>query len=189
MSRGTKPEARRTYETGRNAGGPPVCLDQGGDFTEASRARQLMSSTVVTSMGRELGSFIFQYRTRAEAVRAWSNLESLAAQCERRVELDLSADGISSRMVVKTEVNRTRPLFGTSGLTFFYDFNVAIDAFDEKFSIVGDTYVGYYLAGTSIVAVAFISGEGTRGIGRVTRGFVDTMSIVLAQRVERRSLR
>jgi len=92
-------------------------------------------------------------------------------------------------MVVKTEVNRTQPLFGTSGLTLFYDFDVSVDFFDAEFSMVGDSYVGYYLAGTSIVGVAFLSGEGSRGIGRVTRGFVDTMSIVIAQRLERRSLR
>lgn len=189
MSRGTTPVARQTYETGRLAGAPEVCLDQSGNFTEARRARQSMGSVVATGMNRELGSFIYQYRTRAEAVRAWSNLESLAAQCESRVEIDLAEQGMSTRMVVKTEVNRTRPLFGTSGLTFFYDFDIAVNAFDTDFSFVGDSYVGYYLAGTSIVGVAFSSGEGTRGVGRVTRGFVDTMSIVIAQRLERRSLR
>jgi hypothetical protein len=189
MSRGTTPVAKQTYETGRVAGAPQVCLDQSGNFTEARRARQSMGSVVATGMNRELGSFIYQYRTRAEAVRAWSNLESLAAQCERRVEIDLAEQDISTRMVVKTEVNRTRPLFGTSGLTFFYDFDIAVNAFDTDFSFVGDSYVGYYLAGTSIVGVAFSSGEGTRGVGRVTRGFVDTMSIVIAQRLERRSLR
>ncbi|MGA0092148.1 MAG: hypothetical protein ACO3JT_07430 [Candidatus Nanopelagicales bacterium] len=189
MSRGTTPVARQTYETGRLAGAPEVCLDQSGNFTEARRARQSMGSVVATGMNRELGSFIYQYRTRAEAVRAWSNLESLAAQCESRVEIDLAEQGMSTRMVVKTEVNRTRPLFGTSGLTFFYDFDIAVNAFDTDFSFVGDSYVGYYLAGTSIVCVAFSSGEGTRGVGRVTRGFVDTMSIVIAQRLERRSLR
>lgn len=189
MSRGTTPVARQTYETGRLAGAPEVCLDQSGSFTEARRARQSMGSVVATGMNRELGSFIYQYRTRAEAVRAWSNLESLAAQCESRVEIDLAEQGMSTRMVVKTEVNRTRPLFGTSGLTFFYDFDIAVNAFDTDFSFVGDSYVGYYLAGTSIVGVAFSSGEGTRGVGRVTRGFVDTMSIVIAQRLERRSLR
>ena len=189
MSRGTTPVARQTYETGRLAGAPEVCLDQSGNFTEARRARQSMGSVGATGMNRELGSFIYQYRTRAEAVRAWSNLESLAAQCESRVEIDLAEQGMSTRMVVKTEVNRTRPLFGTSGLTFFYDFDIAVNAFDTDFSFVGDSYVGYYLAGTSIVGVAFSSGEGTRGVGRVTRGFVDTMSIVIAQRLERRSLR
>lgn len=189
MSRGTKPVAKRTYETGRVAGGPQVCLDQSGTFTEVRRARQSLGSVVATGMNRELGSFIYQYRTRAEAVRAWSNLESLAAQCERRVELDLSDEGMSTRMVVNTEVNQTRPLFGTSGLTFFYDFDIVVNAFDTDFSFVGDSYVSYYLAGTSIAAVAFSSGEGTRGVGRVTRGFVDTMSIAIAQRVERRSLR
>jgi hypothetical protein len=38
------------------------------------------------------------------------------------------------------------------------------------------------------VEFASINGD-FRGVGRVSRGFVDTMSIVIAQRVERRSLR
>jgi hypothetical protein len=86
-------------------------------------------------------------------------------------------------------VNQTRALFGTPGLTLFLDYDAVIEAFDTEFAFVGDSYVSYYLAGTSIVGVAFSSGEGTRGVGRVTRGFVDTMSIVIAQRLERRSLR
>jgi hypothetical protein len=92
-------------------------------------------------------------------------------------------------MVINTEVSQTRSLYGTSGLTLFLDYDVVIDAFDTEFAFVGDSYVSYHLAGTSIVGVGFSSGEGSRGVGRVTRGFVDTMSIVVAQRVERRSLR
>lgn len=188
MSRGSTPEAKQSFRTGSLASAPPVCMDQTGNFTEAKRARQSMESMVATREGKEVGSIIFQYRTRAAAERAWNELISLAAQCQRRVALDLSAEGISTRTVVLTEVSRTRALFGTSGLTFFYDFNVVIDAFGSKFAFVGDSYVSYYLAGTSITSVGFGSGTGTRGVGRVTRGFVDTMSIVVAQRVERRSL-
>ncbi len=87
------------------------------------------------------------------------------------------------------EIGSYRPLFGTSCLTLFLDYDIVIDAFDTEFAFVGDSYVSYYLAGTSIVGVGFSSGEGSWGVGRITRGFVDTMSIVVAQRVERRSLR
>lgn len=189
MSRGTTPKARQDFRTGSIAAAPAVCLDQTGNFTEGKQARQSMESVVPTLMNKEIGSSIYQYRTRAAAVRAWDHLVSLAAQCQERVEVDLSAEGISTRMVISTEVNQTRALFGTPGLTLFYDYDVVIDAFDTEFAFVGDSYVSYYLAGTSITSVWFSSGEGSRGIGRVTRGFVDTMSIVVAQRVERRSLR
>ena len=189
MSRGTTPVARQTFIKGSLAGAPALCVDQSGEAVRGRQARQEMSSTVATRTGKEIGSYIYQYRTREAAVRAWSQLNSLAAQCEGRVEVDVAGDGIATRMVINTEVNQTRTLFGTSGLTLFLDYDAVIEAFDTEFAFVGDSYVSYYLAGTSIVGVAFSSGEGTRGVGRVTRGFVDTMSIVIAQRLERRSLR
>ena len=189
MSRGTTPVAQQTFVKGSLAGAPALCVDQSGEAVQGRQARQEMTSTVATRTSKEIGSYIYQYRTREAAVRAWSQLNSLAVQCEGRVEADVAGDGIATRMVINTEVNQTRPLFGTSGLTLFLDFDIVIDAFDTEFAFVGDSYVSYYLAGTSIVGVAFSSGEGTRGVGRVTRGFVDTMSIVIAQRLERRSLR
>ena len=188
ISRGTRPEPKHTFRKGSIASAPPLCLDRTGDFTEGRQARQSMDSMVSTRMNTEIGSSIYQYRTRAAAVRAWAYLNSIAAQCEGRVEVDLSGEGISTRMVVNTEVKQTRALFGTPGLTLLYDFDLVVDAFDTEFAFVGDSYVSYYLAGTSITGVGFSSGEGTRGVGRVTRGFVDTMSIVIAQRVERRTL-
>lgn len=189
MSRGTEPQAQQTFRKGRTAGAPALCLDRKGESLEGRQARQSMDSSVALRMNTDVGSYIYQYRTREAAVRAWSDLNSRAAQCQGRVEVDLSDDGISTRMVVITEVSQTPPLYGTEGLTLFIDFDIVVDAFDTEFAFVGDSYVSYYLAGTSIVGVAFTSSEGTRGVGRVTRGFVDTMSIVIAQRVERRSLR
>jgi hypothetical protein len=189
MSRGTRPEARQTFVKGSLAGAPALCVDQSGEAVLGRQARQEMASTVATLTGKEIGSYIYQYRTREAAVRAWSQLNSLAVQCEGRVEVDVAGDGIATRMVINTEVNQTRTLFGTSGLTLFLDYDFVIEAFDTEFAFVGDSYVSYYLAGTSIVGVAFSSGEGSRGVGRITREFVDTMSIVVAQRVERRSLR
>jgi hypothetical protein len=189
MSRGITPVARQTFIKGSLAGAPPLCVDQSGEAVRGRQARQEMSSTVATRTGKEIGSYIYQYRTREAAVRAWSALNSLAAQCEGRVEVDVADDGMATRVVINTEVNQTRTLFGTSGLTLFLDYDGVVEAFDTEFAWFGDSYVSYYLAGTSIVGVAFSSGEGTRGVGRVTRGFVDTMSIVIAQRLERRSLR
>jgi hypothetical protein len=189
MSRGTTPVARQTFAKGSLAGAPGVCVDQNGEAVQGRQARQEMSSTVATRTGKEIGSYIYQYRTREAAVRAWSQLNSLAVQCEGRVEVDVADDGMATRVVINTEVNQTRTLFGTSGLTLFLDYDGVVEAFDTEFAWFGDSYVSYYLAGTSIVGVAFSSGEGTRGVGRVTRGFVDTMSIVIAQRLERRSLR
>ncbi len=188
ISRGVRPEPQQTFRTGRAATAPALCLDENGGSLEGRRARQSMDSSVALRMNTDVGSYIYQYRTREEAVRAWSELNSRAARCQGRVEVDLSDDGISTRMVVNTEVSQTPPLYGTAGLTLFIDFDIVVDAFDSKFAFVGDSYVSYYLAGNSIVGVAFTSSEGSRGVGRVTRGFVDTMSIVIAQRVERRSL-
>lgn len=189
MSRGTKPVARQDFGTGSAAGSPGLCLDRSGESLEGRQARQSVVSTVALRMNTEVASYVYQYRTREAAVRAWNTLNSRAALCEGRIEVDLSDEGISTRMVVNTTVSRTRPLYGTEGLTLFLDFDVVVKALDTKFAFVGDSYVNYYLAGTSIVGVAFASSEGSRGVGRITRGYVDTMSIVVAQRVERRSLR
>lgn len=189
ISRGVRPEPQQTFRKGSTAGAPALCLDGNGESLEGRQARQSMDSVVVLRTNTEVGSYVYQYRTREAAERAWSDLNSRAARCQGRVEVDLSDEGISTRMVVNTQVSQTAPLFGSAGLTLFLDFDIVTKAFDTKFAFVGDSYVTYYLAGTSIVGVAFTSSEGTRGVGRVTRGFVDTMSIVIAQRVERRSLR
>ena len=189
MSRGIMPEARQYFYKGSTAGSPGLCLTRSGEALEGRQARQSMVSTVALRGNTEVMSYIYQYRTREAAVRAWNSLNALAQLCEGRIEVDLSGEGISTRMVFNTTVSQTRPLYGTAGLTLFLDFDVVTKAFDTEFAFVGDSYVSYYLAGKSIVGVAFTSSEGTRGVGRVTRGFVDTMSIVIAQRVERRSLR
>jgi len=155
MSRGITPVARQTFIKGSLAGAPPLCVDQSGEAVRGRQARQEMSSTVATRTGKEIGSYIYQYRTREAAVRAWSALNSLAAQCEGRVEVDVADDGMATRVVINTEVNQTRTLFGTSGLTLFLDYDGVVEAFDTEFAWFGDSYVSYYLAGTSIVGVAF----------------------------------
>lgn len=189
MSRGTTPEPKQSFRKGSIAESPALCVDAKGEAVEGRQARESLVSVVATRMNTELGSAIYQYRTRESAVRAWNTLNARAWQCQGRVDVDVAADGISTRMVINSQVDQTRALFGTPGLTLFLDYDVVTKAFDTEFAFVGDSYVSYYLAGTSIVGVYFTSGEGTRGVGRITRGFVDTMSIVVAQRVERRSLR
>jgi hypothetical protein len=84
---------------------------------------------------------------------------------------------------------RTVPtLFGTSGLEISTDVSAGIEDFD--LAIKGDVYAHYDLAGSSVVRVQFTNVNGdSRGVGRVSEGFVQTMAIVLAQRVERRSSR
>ncbi len=196
MSRGTKPEPDQTFRKGRTAGAPDLCLDANGDAIEGKRARQSMESMVTTRVNLdefqaiEINSNIYQYRTRAAAERAWSHLSSGAARCAGRIEVDVKEDGASVRAVITTEVNHTRPLFGTPGITLFQDVDLDVNASDVEVAIIGDQYASYYLAGMSIIRVEFASINGDfRGVGRVSRGFVDTMSIVIAQRVERRTLR
>jgi hypothetical protein len=166
MSRGTKSDPQQTFGRGAAAGAPALCMDANGDAIEGRQARQSMESKVTTRLNLEteestdLYSHIFQYRTRAAAERAWSFLSANAARCQGRIEADVEGDGISSRMVVTTEVNHTRPLFGTPGITLFQDVDAVIDAFDIEFFIIGDSYVSYYLAGMSIISVAIASNDG-----------------------------
>ncbi|MDP5094752.1 MAG: hypothetical protein NWQ12_02700, partial [Candidatus Nanopelagicales bacterium] len=195
MSHGTRPEPQRTFSRGAAAGAPGLCVDKNGDEIQGRQARQSMESRVVTRVtvdpqgSTDVVSHIFQYRTRAAAERAWSYLSATAARCEGRTEVNGEGEGITTRGVVTTEVDQTRPLFGTRGITILADIDLVIDAFDTEFDLIGDSYTAYYLAGMSIISVTFGSNDGdSRGVGRVSRGFVDTMSIVIAQRVERRTL-
>lgn len=196
MSRGTKPEPEQTFRKGRTASTPELCLDANGDAIEGRQPRQSMGSMVTTRVNLdefqaiEINSNIYQYRTRAAAERAWSHLSSGASRCAGRIEVDVEEDGASVRAVIITEVNHTRPLFGTQGITLFQDVELDVNASELEIAIIGDQYASYYLAGMSIIRVEFASINGDfRGIGRVSRGFVDTMSIVIAQRVERRTSR
>lgn len=195
MSHGTRSEPQLTFRRGAAAGAPELCVDRNGDAIQGRPARQSMESKVVTRVtldpqgSTDVASHIFQYRTRAAAERAWSYLTTNAARCEGRTEVNGEGEGITTRGVVTAEVAHTRPLFGTPGITILADIDLVIDAFDTEFALIGDAYTTYYLAGMSIISVTFASNDGDfRGVGRVSRGFVDTMSIVIAQRVERRTL-
>lgn len=192
MSHGTRSEPQLTFRRGAAAGAPELCVDRNGDAIQGRQARQSMQSKVVTRVTRigstDVDSLIFQYRTRAAAERAWTHLSANAARCEGRTEVNGEGEGVTTRGVVTAEVAHTRPLFGTPGITILVDFDL-VYAFDTEFALIGHAYTTYYLAGMSIISVTFGSDDGvSRGVGRVSRGFVDTMSIVIAQRVERRTL-
>lgn len=196
MARGTTPEAERTFAKKDAAIAPDLCLDANGDGIEGKKPRQYMESMVNTRVNLddfqfiEVNSNIYQYRSRSAAESAWADLRAGAARCAGRVEADVEEEGNTVRAVITTEVSTTPALFGTQGLALFQDVDLAVNAADLEITIIGDQYANYYLAGTSIIRVEFANINGDfRGIGRVSRGFVETMAIVVAQRVERRSSR
>lgn len=196
MRHGNDPQPEQTFLRGRNAVAPDLCLDENGDDVTGKRPRQSMQSMSTTRANiddfqfTEINSNIYQYRTRAAAERAWRHLNTVAQGCAGNIEIDVSEDGTEAQVAVSTEVEHLPNLFGTPGLEVFNDVSVEIEASDFDLGIIGDQYANYYLAGTSIVRVEFANINGqSRGIGRVVRGFVQSMAIVVAQRVERRSSR
>ena len=196
MRHGNDPQPDRTFLRGRNAASPDLCLDENGDDVVGRQPRQSMQSMSTTRVNiddfqfTEINSNIYQYRTRAAAERAWAHLNALAATCAGNIEVDISEDGTEAQVAVNTQVAPLKRLFGTPGLELATDVTVNFEAQDFDLGIIGDQYANYYLAGTSIIRVEFANINGDfRGIGRVSRGFVETMAIVVAQRVERRSSR
>ena len=94
------------------------------------------------------------------------------------------------RVEVNTRVGALRNVFGTPGLEVVIDYTADIRFGDINWLMIADQHANYYLAGTSIVRVTYANVMGqSLGVGRVTQGFVQTMAIVLAQRVESRSSR
>ncbi len=196
MLRGSTPELDRTFLKKDAAPAPDLCLDANGDGIDGPQPRQYMGSMVNTRANVddfqfiEINSDIYQYKSRGAAVRAWSELQAGVAQCAGYIEADVEEEGTSVRVAITTEVSTTPTLFGTPGIALFQDVDLAVNAADLEIAIIGDQYSHYYLAGTSIIRVEFANINGDfRGIGRVSRGFVQTMAIVVAQRVERRSTR
>jgi len=196
MRHGNDPQPDQTFLRGRNAAAPDLCLDDNGDDVTGKRPRQSMESMSTTRVNlddfqfTEINSNIYQYRTRAAAERAWAHLNTVAQTCAGNIEIDISEDGTDAQIEVNTEVGHLPNLFGTPGLELSTDVTVAIEASDLDLGIIGDQYANYYLAGTSIVRMEFANINGqSRGVGRVVQGFVQSMAIVVAQRVERRSSR
>lgn len=196
MRHGVTPVADRTFLRGDAAARPDLCLDANGDAIEGQQPRRSMESMVNTRENlddfrfTELNSNIYEYRSRAAAVRAWNKLQAGAHRCAGTIEVDVEAEGNTVKATITTHVGTTQPLFGTPGITLFQDVDLDVEAGDIEVALIGDQYASYYLAGMSIIRVEYANINGLyRGIGRVNSGFVDTFSIVVAQRVERRSLR
>jgi hypothetical protein len=195
MRHGIVPQPELNFRRGRNAESPDLCPNETGFQIVGKRPNQSMSSLASLredlddGRGTAVESNIWQYRSRAAAERAWAYLNSQARTCPSFVIDEAILDG-STKQVVNTRVQTLPSLFGTPGLEVSTDFTVDLDFLGANWSIVADAYANYYLAGTSIVAVRFVNFNGrTLGIGRVAQGFVQSMSIAVAQRIERRSSR
>ena len=185
MRHGGAPEVERFFSHGRDAGGPLLC--PGGknpsDFISGKRAKELMNSRAILweappNQRGQLNSFIYQYRSRGDAESAWADLTAQASTCPSFIRDYASSSG-PDQVTVSTRVSALPGLFGTAGLEVW-----------TNVSFGWDTYANFYLAGTSIVKVQHeVVRSGSSGMGRVSRGFVQSMAIVVAQRVERHSSR
>jgi hypothetical protein len=198
MRHGAAPQVEQFFSKGRDAGGPLVCPsgETPSDFIRGKRARELMYSRAILwevppSKRAQTGSYIFQYSSRDDAERAWEFLNAQANTCPSFVKNETSDSG-RARTEVDTRVRTLPDLFGTPGLEVWTSASNRFTSDEPKLttSYTADALAHYYLAGTSIVQVEHQTVNGdSRGVGRVTRGFVETMAIVVAQRVEQRSSR
>jgi hypothetical protein len=195
MRHGIAPRVERVFAEGRNALRPQLCVQEDNSYVEGMRPQQSMVSSVITRLDMEAGrgtvisSAIFQYRTRSDAERAWADLNARARTCPSFVQEEES-DIAGGRVEVNTRVGALRNVFGTPGLEVVIDYTADIRFGDINWLMIADQHANYYLAGTSIVRVTYANVMGqSLGVGRVTQGFVQTMAIVLAQRVESRSSR
>jgi hypothetical protein len=195
MRHGIAPRVERFFAEGRNASRPQLCLQEDNSYVVGVRPRQSMVSTAITredeasGRGTLIESAIFQYRTRSDAERAWADLNARARTCPTFAQegVEVIAGG---RVEVNTRVGALRNVFGTPGLEVVIDYTADIRFGDINWLMIADQHANYYLAGTSIVRVTYANVMGqSLGVGRVTQGFVQTMAIVLAQRVESRSSR
>ena len=196
MSRGNEPQMLSEFKQGRQAVRPDLCPSDvvNNPNVLGRRPQQSMQSVAFTRGGPDalkgtyIESSIFQYRTRADAESAWMFLNQQARTCRSFVAEDEDPFGGRVYQEVRTRVETLPTLFGAAGLEISTDVNAGVEA--VGMSVKGDVYAHYYLAGTSVVRLLFTNVNGdSRGIGRVSEGFVQTMAIVLAQRVERRSSR
>ena len=196
MRRGTEPQMLSEFKKGRRAARPDLCPSDvaASPNVLGRRAHQSMQSVAFTRGGPDavratlIESSIFQYRSREDAESAWAFLNAQAQTCQDFVVEDVDPFGGRVYQEVDTRVRALPSLFGASGLEIFTDLSAGVEDFDLV--IRGDIYAHYYLAGASVVRIQFTNVNGdSRGVGRVSEGFVRTMAIVLAQRVETRSSR
>jgi hypothetical protein len=195
MRHGGAPRVERFFAEGRNAARPVLCPQEDGVYVVGMRPQQSMASIAITredeasGRGTMIDSVIFQYRSRSDAERAWADLNVRARTCPSYVQEEASAVG-RGRVEVNTRVGTLRNVFGTPGLEVVTDYTADITLLDVNWLMIADQHANYYLAGTSIVGVRYANVMGqSLGVGRVTQGFVESMAIVLAQRVESRSSR
>lgn len=186
----------REFKQGRQAVRPDLCPSDvvNSPSVLGRRPHQSMQSVAFTRGGPDaleatyVESSIFQYRSRADAESAWAFLNGQARTCRSFVAEDEDPFGGRVYQEVRTRVEALPTLFGTDGLEISTDIDAGVEG--VGLSVKGDVHAHYYLAGTSVVRVLFTNVNGdSRGIGRVSEGFVRTMAIVLAQRVEQRSSR
>lgn len=196
MRRGNVPQMESLFEQGRRAVRPDLCPSDvvNSPSVLGRRPQQSMQSVAFTRGTQNsanatlIESSIFQYRSREAAESAWVFLNAQAQSCRSFVVEQADPFGGRIYQEVDTRVGPLPALFGTAGLETSTDLSAGVDGFD--LALKGDVYAHYYLAGTSIVRVQFMNVNGdSRGIGRVSEGFVRNMAIVLAQRVERHSSR
>lgn len=198
MQRDVSPRVERNYLTKGGARAPILCVDADGQEVTGPKPRQRMTSEVTTRVNIQdfrfivLTSDIYQYPSRSAAEQAWSELQADLAQCPVDTTITVEeGPGITVQFEVRTQINATPALFGTPGISVFQDLTQST-TFPDGYTNddFGDGAYTMYLSGTSIVAVTLVNFNGEfRGIGRVSRNFVDTTAIVVAQRVQRRSLR
>lgn len=196
MRRGNEPRMLREFKQGRQAVHPELCPSDvvNSPSVLGRRPHQSLQSVAFTRGGPDaleatyVESSIFQYRTRADAESAWTFLNGQARTCRSFVAEDEDPFGGRVYQEVRTRVEALPALFGAAGLEISTDVDAGVEG--VGMSVKGDVYAHYYLAGTSVVRVLFTNVNGdSRGIGRVSEGFVRTMAIVLAQRVEQHSSR
>jgi hypothetical protein len=196
MRRGNDPQMMREFKQGRRAVRPDLCPSDvlGSPNVLGRRPQQSLQSVAFTRGAPDalkatlIESSIFQHRSREAAERAWAFLNAQAQTCRSFVVEQVDPFGGRIFQEVDTRARILPPLFGTAGLEIFTDVSAGVEDFDLV--IMADVYAHYYLAGTSVVRIQFTNVNGdSRGVGRVSEGFVQTMAIVVAQRVESRSSR
>jgi hypothetical protein len=196
MRRGNEPQMLQEFKQGRQAIRPDLCPSDvvNNPAVLGRRPQQSMQSVAFTRGGPDavkatlVESAIFQYRSRSDAKSALAFLNAQAQTCRSFVTEAVDPFGGRLFQEVDTRVRPLPTLFGTPGLEISTDLSAGVENFDLV--VKGDVFAHYYLAGTSVVRIQFTNVNGdSRGVGRVSEGFVQTMAIVLAQRVERRSSR
>lgn len=187
----TTPTRTAKYLSGADTVGPDLCFDKNGKqlngrrpATEAT-AEITLESGGLNGVNMSTNNEIYNYGTPAKAQSAWRNLLKKARQCNGTVTKDMSEEGTSADVVVKTRFARTPALLGARGFTITADVSVQI-AGEVDISVLGDQYAAYRVVGPAIERVEFaaISLDGSKvGINKERRAFTRSETDKVAQRV------